>query len=171
MNVGTDVATGAADPRSSSLALYDDRRPVLSKRADTALRVLLALATADRPRRVLTAEAIAIALDASRGALEPVLWELSRAGLVAGMRGPTGGYRLAAPLEDVTLADVVAAVDRPLAEACGLAGGLHGRSDDPLEQMWSEVRTGLGAVLSSWTVAAVLAGESSGLAGGATRSA
>ena len=63
---------------------------------------------------------------------------------------------MAVPADEVSLGDILAAVDRPLAEACGLTGPLRSRSDDPLEQMWSEVRARLGGVLSSWTVADVL---------------
>ena len=49
--------------------------------------------------------------------LEQILQQLRRAGLVVGKRGPGGGYRLARPPEEITLREVVEAVDGPLAAA------------------------------------------------------
>lgn len=140
------------------LALHDDSSAgAVSPRADAALRVLVALARTPAPG-VLTAEALARAQRLTRRMLDPVLLDLSRSGMIVGLRGQSGGYRLAWPPSEVTLAEVVAAVDRPLAEACGLAG----RSSrvrppaDALAAMWLGVRAGLRDVLESFTLDALV---------------
>ncbi|MDR0380304.1 MAG: Fe-S cluster assembly transcriptional regulator IscR [Candidatus Accumulibacter sp.] len=52
--------------------------------------------------------------------LEQLFGKLRRHGLVASARGPGGGYRLARPMERISVADVVRAVDEPLdATQCG----------------------------------------------------
>jgi Rrf2 family protein len=140
------------------LALHDDSSAAaVSPRADAALRVLLALAGTPAPG-VLTAEALARAQRLTRRMLDPVLLDLSRSGMVVGLRGQSGGYRLAWASADVTLADVIAAVDRPLAEACGL-GGRSSRVRPPadgLAAMWLGVRAGLRDVLESFTLEALV---------------
>ena len=110
------------------------------------------------PPGVLMADALARAQGLTRRMLDPVLLDLSRSGIVLGLRGQSGGYRLACAPEDVTLADVIAAVDRSLAEACGLgARGKRVRQPtDGLAEMWVEVRTGLRGVLESFTLAGLL---------------
>lgn len=143
------------------LALHDDSaRAAVSPRADAALRVLLALAQTAAPG-VLTAEALARSQGLTRRMLDPVLLELSRSGMIVGLRGQSGGYRLAWAPADVTLADVIAAVDRPLAEACGLSGRssrVRPPTDGPTA-MWLGVRAGLREVLESFTLAAVVSDQ------------
>jgi len=52
--------------------------------------------------------------------LEQLFAKLRRAGLVKSVRGPGGGYLLAKPLADVTVADIIVAVDEPIdATQCG----------------------------------------------------
>ncbi|MBS3785656.1 MAG: Rrf2 family transcriptional regulator [Gammaproteobacteria bacterium] len=46
--------------------------------------------------------------------LEQLFSQLRRAGLVQGMRGPGGGYRLARPADSVSVAEVIVAVDSPV---------------------------------------------------------
>lgn len=155
------ASTVPDEPRSVRLALHDDSaRSAVSPRADAALRVLLALAQTPAPG-VLTAEALAGAQSVTRRMLDPVLLDLSRFGMIAGLRGQSGGYRLAWAPAEVTLADVIAAVDRSLAEACGLSG----RSSrirppaDGLEAMWLGVRAALREVLEAFTLEALLSDQ------------
>jgi len=46
--------------------------------------------------------------------LEQLFGKLRRCGLVASVRGPGGGYRLAGPAEKITVADIIVAVDEPI---------------------------------------------------------
>ncbi len=55
--------------------------------------------------------------------LENILLDLRRSGLISSQRGAEGGYRLSRPAEDITLADVIRAVDGPLANIRGIRPG------------------------------------------------
>lgn len=84
----------------------------ISARADYALRAAAELAAADGEPR--TAADLAEAQDIPRKFLEGILTSLRRDGVVMSQRGPGGGFRLAREARDVSLADVVRAVDGPL---------------------------------------------------------
>src|SRR5581483_6999740 len=90
-----------------------------------------------------------------------ILADLRRAGLVGSQRGSEGGYWLTRPAAEVTLADVIRAVDGPLAsvrgrrsEALEFAG-----SAEPLREVWVAVRAGLRRVLEAVTLADVARGD------------
>ncbi|MEV6008750.1 Rrf2 family transcriptional regulator [Streptomyces sp. NPDC051976] len=91
----------------------------ISARADYAVRAALQLAAAhdDGP---LKAEAIADAQDIPHKFLESILNDLRRGGLVLSQRGANGGYRLARPAGDITVADVIRTVDGPLVSVRGV---------------------------------------------------
>lgn len=78
---------------------------MISSTADYALRALLLLARQE-DGRLLRADDVAEAIGAPRNYLAKTLHELAKAGLVRGMRGPTGGYALAVPAHAITLARV-----------------------------------------------------------------
>ena len=65
--------------------------------------------------RAVTIAEIAGRQGISAAYLEQLFARLRRAGLVEGVRGPGGGYRLARPAEEVSVADVIAAVDERIA--------------------------------------------------------
>jgi len=81
---------------------------MLSQTTEYALRVVAHLATLDKPA---TTHQIALATQVPEGYLAKVLQGLSRAGLVASQRGLHGGSVLALPPDQVTLYDVVQAID------------------------------------------------------------
>ena len=90
----------------------------VSAKTDYAIRAALELAAApdEKPvkgERIATAQAIPLRF------LENILMQLRHAGLVDSRRGADGGYRLARPAADVTLADVIRAIDGPLAGVSG----------------------------------------------------
>ena len=90
----------------------------VSAKTDYAIRAALELAAADDERpvkgeRIATAQAIPLRF------LENILMQLRHAGLVESRRGAEGGYRLARPASEVTLADVIRAIDGPLAGVQG----------------------------------------------------
>jgi len=80
--------------------------PLLSKTADYALRALLVLARRDLGRP-LSAEAIAEATGTPPNYTSKTLYALGRAGLLRSMRGPTGGFLLAKPAYEISIAEIV----------------------------------------------------------------
>ena len=88
----------------------------LSKLTDYAVVVLLKLSTTpDICDAVQTSPGIAAATGVPEPTVAKVLKALTGAGLVASQRGARGGYRLLRPLDDIAIADVIAAVDGPIA--------------------------------------------------------
>lgn len=91
----------------------------ISARADYAVRAALQLAasTDDGP---LKAEAIAAAQEIPHKFLEGILNDMRRGGLVRSQRGGNGGYRLARPAEEISIAEVIRAVEGPLVSVRGV---------------------------------------------------
>ena len=128
-------------------------------KADYAIRAAAELAAAaDGP---VKAERIAQAQGIPLKFLENILLDLKHAGIVQSQRGPEGGYRLAVPAEEVALADVIRAVEGPLAN-------VRGQSPDQLEyegsaqrlrEVWVAVRASLRSVLEQVTLADLARGE------------
>jgi Rrf2 family protein len=93
--------------------------------------------------------------------LENILLELKHAGLVQSQRGADGGYWLAQPAEEISLADVIRAVEGPIANVRGERPehveypGAAGQ----LRDVWIAVRANLRAVLETVTLADVAAGR------------
>ncbi|WP_337996661.1 Rrf2 family transcriptional regulator [Oleispirillum naphthae] len=87
---------------------------VISQKTKYALRALLALAESDgaHPLRIRD---IAGSRAIPRKFLEAILLELKAGGLVASFRGKNGGYVLAKPAEEISLADVMRRIDGPIA--------------------------------------------------------
>lgn len=93
--------------------------------------------------------------------LEHILLELKHAGIIRARRGAKGGYWLARPADDITIAEVVRAVEGPIA---------HVQSSPPeaiqyrgnakhLQEVWIAVRANLRAVLEQVTLADLVSGE------------
>src|SRR2546423_13946490 len=82
------------------------------------MRALLTLAAGDGGP--LKADALAEAQGLPVKFLENILNELRRGGIIASQRGAEGGYRLARPAEQITLAEVMRRLDGPLAAVRGL---------------------------------------------------
>jgi Rrf2 family protein len=129
-------------------------------KTDYALRAATELAAAPGGAPV-KAERIAAAQGIPLRFLENILTELRHAGIVESRRGAEGGYLLARPPAEIALADVVRAVDGPLAnvggrrpEALEYEGSAAG-----LRDVWVAVRAGLRAVLEESTLADVARGE------------
>ncbi|MCB5169598.1 Rrf2 family transcriptional regulator [Streptomyces bambusae] len=91
----------------------------ISARADYAVRAALQLAASQEDGPV-KAEAIATAQDIPHKFLEGILNDMRRGGLVASQRGVNGGYRLARPAADISIADVIRVVDGPLVSVRGV---------------------------------------------------
>ncbi len=90
----------------------------ISARADYAVRALLELAAAG-DEGPIKAESIATAQGIPHKFLEGILTDLRRGRLVVSRRGGSGGYRLAAAADTITIADVIRVVDGPLVSVRG----------------------------------------------------
>jgi Rrf2 family protein len=127
----------------------------VSARTDYAVRALVELAAADR--QPLKRERLAAAQDIPINFLGNILQELKNAGLVQTSRGADGGYWLALPPERITLADVIRAVDGPLANVRGERPETvtYAGAAEPLRDVWIAVRASLRGVLEHVTLADV----------------
>lgn len=87
--------------------------------------------------------------------LENILAQLVRTGVLAGTRGPQGGYTLGRPADRITVADIVRAVDGPLAAVRGIPPEQleYPESTRPIQTVWIAVRASLRAVLERVTIA------------------
>jgi FeS assembly SUF system regulator len=106
--------------------------------------------------RVQTAPGIAAATGVAEPTVAKVLKILGAAGLVEGVRGARGGYRLARPLAAVPLSEVIVAFDGPIAlTACvdGGAGLCDAESICPVRGRWDPVNDAIRRALSGITVA------------------
>jgi Rrf2 family protein len=91
--------------------------------------------------------------------LEQILQDLRRAGLIEARRGPRGGYALARPPAEISMADVLRAVRGPLEELLGVEEpevGVSGANDVP-SLVWGEVGSRLIDVLEHATLADFIA--------------
>jgi Rrf2 family protein len=128
----------------------------ISAKADYAARALVELACdIDRP---LTCEAIASSQEIPFRFLKSVVGELRRAGLVRSQRGCEGGYWLTRPAAEITLLDVVRAVDGEVITLRGepLADLAYPAPAAGLPDVWRTVEEGAAAVLSGVTIAALV---------------
>jgi Rrf2 family protein len=127
---------------------------------DYAVRAAVELAAVTEEGPV-KGEAIAEAQDIPLKFLENILGELKHVGIVNSRRGAQGGYWLNRPAEEVTLGDIVRAVEGPLASVRGEApedlryeGGAM-----PLQKVWIALRANIRAVMDRVTLAEVVSGE------------
>jgi Rrf2 family protein len=127
----------------------------ISAKADYAVRAALELAAAEG--EAVKGERLAAAQDIPLQFLEHILLELKHARLVQARRGARGGYWLARPAGEITVADVIRAVEGPLANIHEAAPEeLHyAGAAERLRDVWVAVRANLRAVLESVTLADV----------------
>jgi Rrf2 family protein len=131
----------------------------VSAKADYAIRAAVELAAAaDGP---VKGERIAQAQQIPVNFLENILGDLRNAGLVASRRGAEGGYWLARPAAEISLADVIRAVDGPLANVRGVRSEqvTYAGTAEPLRDVWVAVRASLRGVLENVTLADLARGE------------
>lgn len=128
----------------------------ISAKVDYALRAAIELAVIQSADgSLVTADRLAEAQSIPRPFLASILQELRRAGLVESKRGVDGGHRLAKPAAVIAVADVIRAVDGPLAAVAGRAPEetAYDGSSAPLREVWIAVRSSLRGVLEQITLA------------------
>ena len=131
----------------------------ISAQTDYGVRALIALAAAPSGKPV-KGEQLARSENIPAKFLENILGELRRAGMVSSQRGADGGYRLAREPSDISVADVMRALEGPLAEVRGLRPEalVYEGTAVHLQDVWVAVRASLRAVLERVTLAHLVNG-------------
>ncbi len=125
----------------------------ISAKADYAVRAAIHLASVSQgPTK---SDAIATAQQIPAKFLEAIMTSLKAGGIVRSQLGPSGGYWLRRPADAITVADVIRAVDGPLASVRGQRPELvaYTGSAEPLKSVWLAVRSSLREVLEHVTLA------------------
>jgi len=132
----------------------------VSAKADYALRAMIELAVLDTDHPV-KGERIAQAQEIPLKFLENILGDLRHAGLVRSQRGVDGGYWLARPADEITVAEVIRGVEGPIANVRGVGPEQveYAGSAELLRDVWIAVRANLRAVLEQVTIADLAEGE------------
>ena len=131
----------------------------ISAKVDYAIRAMAELAAA--PPGPVKGDRIAEAQSIPLKFLENILIELRQAGLVRSQRGPEGGYWLERPASTISVADVMRAVEGPLAAVRGEPPeslDYNGAAAN-LQPVWIALRASLRAVLEHVSLADIVAGE------------
>ena len=127
----------------------------VSAKSDYALRALIELATRDGGSPV-SAEELGRLQEIPHGFLQAILADLRRAGIVISQRGQSGGWRMARDAAEVSVADVIRAVDGPLVSVYGLRpeAVAYTGSADVLQHVWIAARSSLRDVFEQVSIRA-----------------
>jgi Rrf2 family protein len=139
--------------------LHDNQAVRTTAKVDYAVRAAVELAASgDAP---VSADRIAEAQHIPVNFLENILLDLRRAGIVESRRGAAGGYLLAKPAKEIVIADVVRAVEGPLASVRGLSPDAldYDGSAESLRDVWVALRSAVRSVLEHVTLADVAGGK------------
>ena len=134
----------------------------LNARVDYALRAAVELtAAAGTAARPVTSERLATSQGIPPKFLESILLQLRRGGIVNSQRGPEGGYWLARPAEEISLADIIRVIDGPLANVRGQRPEEVGYSGaaEALQEVWIALRASEREILELVTIANVAKGQ------------
>jgi Rrf2 family protein len=131
----------------------------VTAKSDYALRALVELALAESGSPV-SAEELGRLQDIPHGFLQAILSDLRRAGIVASRRGKTGGWTLARDAADLTVADVLRAVDGPLVSVYDVRPEAveYNERATALQHVWIASRAALRRVMDAVTIADLAAG-------------
>jgi Rrf2 family protein len=133
----------------------------VTAKVDYAVRAATMLAThAEEEGGRLKGDRIATAQDIPVKYLENILSELRQSSIVRSQRGAEGGYWLARPADQITVADIIRAVEGPLAHIRGeRAENLdYPEGTGALQELWIATRASLRLVLDHVTLADVASG-------------
>jgi len=143
----------------------------LTSKGRYAVMAMADLALHGGVERAVPLQEVARRQEISLSYLEQLFARMRRAGLVSGVRGPGGGYRLAKPMSETSVADIIAAVNEPIrATRCkdGSAKSCIGKTGRCIAHgLWQEMGDRIHSFLSSVTLADVLEQRFDGAAPGA----
>ena len=133
----------------------------VSAKADYAVRAAAELAAAQHTGALMRAEAIATAQGIPQRFLENILSDMRHAGIVQSARGAEGGHRLNRPAREISVADVIRAVDGPLAAVRGQRpeSVTYSGPAEPLQRVWIALRKNLREVVEHVTLADLASGR------------
>lgn len=116
----------------------------VSAKADYALRALIEMSLSTGAQAV-SAEQLGKRQAIPHGFLQAILADLRRAGIVVSQRGQSGGWRLNRPAAQISVADVIRAVDGPLVSVYGLRpeSVTYNASATVLQHVWIAARSSL----------------------------
>ena len=132
----------------------------VSAKSDYALRALIAIASREDGKPV-SAEELGRTQDIPHGFLQAILADLRKSDVVISQRGQSGGWRLARKPEDISVADVIRAVDGPLVSVYGLRPEMveYAGNAAVLQHVWIAARSSLREVFEEVSIAALAAGK------------
>jgi Rrf2 family protein len=121
----------------------------ITAKADYAVRAAAELAAAQPRGEPVKGEQLARTQGIPQNFLENILTELRRAGIIRTRRGADGGYLLARPAADISVADVLRAVEGPLAAVQGVRPEAleYSGAAEHLPEVWVALRSSLREVL------------------------
>lgn len=120
----------------------------------------LALNEVDRP---VTLAGISERQEISLSYLEQLFSRLRRNGLVKSVRGPGGGYRIAKPLDSISVSDIITAVDEQIdATQCGGNENCHDEHRCMTHDLWASLNVKILEYLSGVSLAQLVASQKSG---------
>lgn len=132
----------------------------VSAKSDYALRALIAISVRADGKAV-SAEELGRTQDIPHGFLQAILADLRKSDIVISQRGQSGGWRLARKPEDISVADVIRAVDGPLVSVYGLRPELVEYAGEArvLQHVWIAARSALRDVFEKVSIAALAEGD------------
>ena len=133
----------------------------VSAKADYAVRAAIELASEASADSPIKGTVVSKAQKIPLRFLENILNELRHAGIVQSQRGSEGGYWLARSADDITVAEIIRAVEGPLASVRGeRPEDLEYRGEaEPLRDVWVALRANIRQILESVTLADVVSGS------------
>jgi len=133
----------------------------VSAKVDYAMRALLVIARESESGALIKGDYLAVQQDIPARFLEGILRQLRQSGVVASQRGADGGYRLARSASEITVADVVRALDGPLADVRGdrPENADYEGAAEHLREVWIATRAALRGVLEHVSLADIASGD------------
>jgi Rrf2 family protein len=127
----------------------------ITAKADYAVRAAVELAAAEGRGQPVKGDELALNQGIPKNFLENILTELRRAGIVRSRRGAEGGYQLARPAADINVAEVLRAVEGPLAAVQGVRPDelVYDGAAAALAEVWVALRASLRDVLEHVSLA------------------
>lgn len=125
----------------------------VTAKSDYALRALVEIAVRTETAPV-SAEELSRLQEIPHGFLQAILADLRRSGIVLSQRGQSGGWRLARDASQITVADVIRAVDGPLVSVYGLRpeSVTYNEAAVVLQHVWIAARSSLREVFEAVTI-------------------